>query len=113
MRATCSAMMVIKAEDMPDIGDESPIEEEVSSGVSVETAAAEMSQQSRTLRNSIIGLAVFFALVAGLLLAVPGLRAAADRRGHAQLGWIAVGIGLEIMSSAGYVVLFGLVFGML
>ncbi len=72
-----------------------------------------MSAQSRTLRNSIIGLAIFFALVAALLLAVPGLRAAADRIGHAQLGWVAAGVGFELLSCAGYVVLFGLVFGML
>jgi len=129
--------MVIKAEDMPDIDDENRIEEEVSTappvgdpsaaGPSPEDrsaedpplvdrsadAAAVMAQQSRTLRNSIVVLGVFFALVAGLLLAVPGLRAAADRIGHAELGWVGVGVGLEIMSCAGYVVLFGLVFGML
>jgi uncharacterized membrane protein YbhN (UPF0104 family) len=100
--------MLIKAEDMPHTAGESPIEEEASTD-----AAAAMAQQSRTLRNSIIGLAIFFALVAGLLLAVPGLRAAADRIGHAELGWVGVGVGLEILSCAGYVVLFGLVFGML
>ena len=124
--------MVIKAEDMPDIGDEGPIEEEVSTDVSAgdpstedssdedhstedvsADAAAAMAQQSRTLRNSIIGLAIFFALVAGLLLAVPGLRAAGERISDAHVGWVAAGIGLEILSCAGYVVLFGLVFGML
>ncbi len=77
-----------------------------------DTAAA-ISQQSRTLRNSLIGLAVFFGLVAGLLLAVPGLRAAADRIGDAKAGWVLAGIGSELVSCAGYVVLFGLVFGML
>jgi uncharacterized membrane protein YbhN (UPF0104 family) len=72
-----------------------------------------MAAQSRTLRNSLIGLAIFFALVAALLLSVPGLRAAADRIGDARLGWVAAGVGLELLSCAGYVVLFGLVFGML
>ena len=76
-------------------------------------AAAAMAQQSRTLRNSIIGLAIFFALVAGLLLSVPGLRAAGERISDAHVAWVAAGIGLEILSCAGYVVLFGLVFGML
>ncbi len=124
--------MVIKAEDIPDIGDEGPIEEEVSTDVSAGDpstedssdedhstedvsagAAAAMAQQSRTLRNSIIGLAIFFALVAGLLLSVPGLRAAGERISDAHVAWVAAGIGLEILSCAGYVVLFGLVFGML
>src|SRR5580700_8809947 len=41
--------------------------------------AALMAAQSRKLRNSVIGLAVFFALVAALLLGVPGLRSAAGR----------------------------------
>ena len=72
-----------------------------------------MSAQSRTLRNSIIGLAIFFALVAALLLSVPGLRAAADRISDARPGWVAAGMGFELALCAGYVVLFGLVFGML
>ena len=72
-----------------------------------------MSAQSRTLRNSLIGLAIFFALVTALLLSVPGLRAAADRIGDARPGWVAAGVGMELASCAGYVVLFGLVFGML
>jgi uncharacterized membrane protein YbhN (UPF0104 family) len=70
-----------------------------------------MAAQSRTLRNSIIGLAVFFALVVALLLAVPGLRSAAERISDANLAWVAAGIVLEILSCVGYVVLFGLVFG--
>src|SRR5207302_5998189 len=58
-------------------------------------------------------LAVFFALVAAVLLAVPGLRSAADRISDANPGWVAVAIGLELLSCAGYVVLFDLVFGKL
>jgi uncharacterized membrane protein YbhN (UPF0104 family) len=65
------------------------------------------------LRNSVISLAVFFGLVVGLLLAVPGLHSVAERISHANSWWIAAGIGLEALSCAGYVVLFGLVFGML
>jgi uncharacterized membrane protein YbhN (UPF0104 family) len=97
---------------MPQIADNGPIEEEVSTGVSTEAAAA-MSQQSRTLRNSIVVLAIFFALVAALLLSVPGLRAAGERISDAHVGWVAAGIGFEVLSCVGYVVLFGLVFGML
>ncbi len=102
---------MIKAEGVPPIVDNEPNEEDVSADASAESAA--MSAQSRTLRNSLLGLAIFFALVAALLLSVPGLRSAADRIGDAHAGWVAAGVGFELLSCAGYVVLFGLVFGML
>jgi hypothetical protein len=44
-----------------------------------------MAAQSRSLRNSLIGLAVFSGLVVALLLAVPGLRSAADRISDADV----------------------------
>ena len=82
-----------------------------------ESAAAEaagaLDAQSRTLRNSIISLAVFFALIIGLLLAVPGLRTAAEKITDAKLSWIAAAIIFELLSCAGYVLLFDLVFGSL
>jgi uncharacterized membrane protein YbhN (UPF0104 family) len=73
----------------------------------------ELAVQSRTLRNSIISLAVFFALIAALLFSVPGLDAAADRITHASPAWTVAGVVLEVLSCLGYVVLFGLVFGRL
>ncbi|HUB35720.1 MAG TPA: flippase-like domain-containing protein [Solirubrobacteraceae bacterium] len=73
-------------------------------------AATEIAVQSRRLRNSLISLAVFFALVAALLLAVPGLRSAAEEMTDAKPGWILAAIGFELLSCAGYVVLFSLVF---
>ncbi len=78
-----------------------------------EESASAMAAQSRTLRNSIISLAIFFAIVAALLFSVPGLRSAAERITDASPAWVAAGIVLEVLSCAGYVVLFGLVFGML
>ncbi|MCW3025426.1 MAG: flippase-like protein [Solirubrobacterales bacterium] len=72
-----------------------------------------MADQSRTLRNSIISLAVFFILLAGLLTGVPGLRSAAERITDADPAWIAAGVVMELLSCLGYVVLFELVFGML
>jgi uncharacterized membrane protein YbhN (UPF0104 family) len=72
-----------------------------------------MAAQSRTLRNSIVSLAVFFALLAGLLFGVPGLDSAGDRIAHANSDWIIVGVVFEVLSCAGYVVLFELVFGRL
>src|ERR1700709_1065982 len=72
-----------------------------------------LAQQSRTLRNSLLSLTVFFGLVVGLLLSVPGLSAAADRISPASVSWILVGVAFEILACVGYVVLFGLVFGRL
>jgi uncharacterized membrane protein YbhN (UPF0104 family) len=72
-----------------------------------------MAANSRRLRNSIISLAIFFALLIALLLGVPGLRAARDHISDARLGWVLAGIGFEVLSCAGYVVLFELVFGRL
>jgi uncharacterized membrane protein YbhN (UPF0104 family) len=71
----------------------------------------EWATQSRTLRNSIISLAIFFALVAALLLGVPGLDEATDRIERASVAWVAAGVALEVLSCVGYVVLFDLVFG--
>jgi uncharacterized membrane protein YbhN (UPF0104 family) len=98
---------------MPDIAGDGAVGAEVPSADVSGEAAAAMSAQSRTLRNSLVGLAIFFALVAVLLLSVPGLRAAAERITDARAGWVAAGVGFELVSCAGYVVLFGLVFGML
>jgi uncharacterized membrane protein YbhN (UPF0104 family) len=67
--------------------------------------------QSRRLRNSIISLVVFFLIVAGLLFAVPGLRAAGERITDADWGLVGAGVAAELLSCASYVVLFGLVFG--
>jgi uncharacterized membrane protein YbhN (UPF0104 family) len=65
------------------------------------------------LRNGLIVLSVFSLIGVGLLLAVPGLRAAAERMTDADPGLIAVAVVLEVLSCAGYVVLFQLVFGRL
>ncbi len=73
----------------------------------------ELAVQSRRLRNSVISLAVFFALMAALLLGVPGLRSAADLIADARPGWVVAALALEMLSCVGYVVLFGFVFGML
>jgi uncharacterized membrane protein YbhN (UPF0104 family) len=73
----------------------------------------ELAVQTRRLRNSIISLAIFFALVVALLFGVPGLDEAADRITHASVPWVLVGIALELLSCLGYVLLFELVFGRL
>ena len=70
-----------------------------------------LRSSSRRLRNSVISLAVFFGILIGLLFAVPGLKEAGERISDAHVAWIVAGIGLELLSCAGYVVLFDLVFG--
>lgn len=75
--------------------------------------ASVLAAQSRTLRNSIVSLAVFFGIVVALLLGVPGLRDAGERITDANTGLVAVAIVLELLSCVGYVVLFDLVFGRL
>ena len=72
---------------------------------------ATMASGLRTLRNGLISLLVFFGLVVALLLAVPGLRSAGDRISDAKPLWIVVSIIFELLSCAGYVVLFELIFG--
>ncbi len=76
--------------------------------------AAAWKADSRRLRNGLISLAIFCALVVVLLLGVPGLfREAAERIGDANPAWVLVGIGLELLSCAGYVIVFELVFARL
>ena len=82
-------------------------------GTAGEGDAGEFAVQSRRLRNSIISLAIFFALMAALLLGVPGLRSAAELITDAKPGWVLGACVLELLSCLGYVVLFGFIFGML
>ncbi len=103
-------MWLRKSEEMFDEHEGASVAEQT--GAAQESSSV-LAAQSRSLRNSIISLAIFFALVAALLFSVPGLDAAADRITHASIPWVAAGIGLEVLSCAGYVVLFDLVFGRL
>ena len=79
-----------------------------------EAGAAAWKADSRRLRNGLISLAIFCALVVVLLLGVPGLfREAAERIGDANLRWVLAGVALELLSCAGYVIVFELVFARL
>jgi uncharacterized membrane protein YbhN (UPF0104 family) len=79
----------------------------------MQESSDELAAHSRTLRNSIVSLAVFFGIIVALLLAVPGLHSVAEELTDANAWWVALAVVLELLSCAGYVVLFGLVFGML
>lgn len=64
----------------------------------------------RSLWHGLISLIILVALVAGLLLAVPGLHGVAHQVSHMTLGWVLAGVGLEILSCVGYVIAFLQVF---
>jgi len=72
-----------------------------------------IAEQSKRLRNSIVSLAIFFGIVAALLLGVPGLRSVADRIGDASAGWVLIAVGFELLSCVSYVIVFMLLFGKL
>ena len=68
------------------------------------------SKARRSLRNGFITLILGGALVVGLLLAVPGLKGVATTVSHMRAGWVVVGVVLEALSCASYVVAFLQVF---
>jgi uncharacterized membrane protein YbhN (UPF0104 family) len=67
-------------------------------------------QPGRSLVKGLISLAILVAMVAGLLLAVPGLDGVADAVQHMSVGWLLIAVGLEILSCLGYVLAFLQVF---
>lgn len=76
------------------------------------TAEARLTSEgvSRSLRRGLISLAILVALAAGLILAVPGLHGVGRTVAHMQAGWIAVAVGLELLSCLAYVLAFLQVF---
>lgn len=67
-------------------------------------------EAARRLRHGLIALAILVGMVVGLLLAVPGLHHVARTVTRMSGGWVAVAIGLEILSCLGYVLAFLQVF---
>jgi uncharacterized membrane protein YbhN (UPF0104 family) len=64
----------------------------------------------RSLRNGLITLILLVALIAGLLLAIPGLKGVAHTVSRMSGWWLAVAVGLEILSCLAYVLAFLQVF---
>ena len=64
----------------------------------------------RNLRNGMISLVVLIVLVVGLGLAVPGLHGVAKLVTNMPIGWIALALGLEILSCVAYIIAFLQVF---
>jgi uncharacterized membrane protein YbhN (UPF0104 family) len=68
------------------------------------------SSQRRQLRSGLVTAGVLSILLAGLVLALPGLGAVGHRVAHAQWGWVALGGVLELLSCVGYVLAFQQIF---
>lgn len=64
----------------------------------------------RSLWRGLISLVILIALVASLLLAVPGLHGVADEVADMKLSWVLAAVALEILSCVGYVIAFLQVF---
>jgi uncharacterized membrane protein YbhN (UPF0104 family) len=62
------------------------------------------------LRRRLATAVLLLALMAALLLAVPGLRGILDEVGHMSAGWVAAAIALEVASCASFGVIFRLFF---
>jgi hypothetical protein len=75
-----------------------------------EPEPVDVAEARRSLRNGFITLALAMALAVGLLVAVPGLSAVATTVSRVKPGWVAVAVGLEMLSCAGFVVAFLQVF---
>jgi uncharacterized membrane protein YbhN (UPF0104 family) len=69
-----------------------------------------MAEPSRSLWRGLISLAILVAMVICLLLAVPELHGVGDAVSDMSGGWLAMAVGLEILSCLGYVVAFLQVF---
>jgi uncharacterized membrane protein YbhN (UPF0104 family) len=73
-------------------------------------AAGRDTAAGKSLWRNLIWLGVLVALVVGLLLAVPGLRGVAHTVSRMSVRWLILGVVLEILSCAGYILAFLQVF---
>jgi len=64
----------------------------------------------RHLRRRLLQLAGVAIVITAVVLAVPGLGELRARLAHASPGWLALGVGLELMSVLSYVLIFRAVF---
>jgi uncharacterized membrane protein YbhN (UPF0104 family) len=99
--------MSMTADDPHPFDDDSA---EQTDGPSMAGPEGEDGDPGRSLWHGLISLVILVALVAGLLLAVPGLHGVAHQVSQMKLGWVLAGVGLEILSCVGYVIAFLQVF---
>jgi uncharacterized membrane protein YbhN (UPF0104 family) len=88
-------------------GDDDPPQ---SSAVAAELPELDGAKATRRLRSGLISLGFLMVLVVGLLLAVPGLHGVGDAVAEMSIGFVLLGVLLEILSCLGYVVAFLWVF---
>ena len=89
---------------------ERPIEEPEEAANLTPDDEVQAAQAGRNLRNGLITLVVLVILVAGLLLAVPGLHGVAKLVTDMPIGLVALAVGLEILSCVSYIIAFLQVF---
>jgi uncharacterized membrane protein YbhN (UPF0104 family) len=68
-----------------------------------EAGPMEVQRDARKLRNGLIWTLVLLAMLLGVGLAIPDLRSVIDRVSRADIGWLALAVGLEVLSGLGYV----------
>jgi uncharacterized membrane protein YbhN (UPF0104 family) len=78
--------------------------------MSAENSRLDSVTASRKLRNGLISLGLLVALVAALLLAIPGLHGVAHDVTHMGALWLGLAVLLEILSCGSYVIAFLQVF---
>jgi uncharacterized membrane protein YbhN (UPF0104 family) len=66
--------------------------------------------EGRRLRRRVLQVTALFVAIALLAWLAPGLDSIRSRLDHADPGWLAVGVALEVASCAGYVLMFGPIF---
>ncbi len=75
-----------------------------------DAAGLDDKKASRNLRNGLISLVILIAMIVGLLLAVPGLHEVSQQLTNFPLGFVLIGIGLEVLSCVCYIIAFLQVF---
>ena len=64
----------------------------------------------RRLRTRLVLLAGLILAIVAIVTLVPGLEGLRTRLSHAAPGWLALGVGLKVLSGLGYVAVFRMVF---
>jgi uncharacterized membrane protein YbhN (UPF0104 family) len=89
---------------------ERPVEDGDGAGALTASEHEQAAEAGRNLRNGLITLVVLVILVAGLLLAVPGLHGVAKVVTDMPIGWVALAIWFEVLSCVSYIIAFLQVF---
>jgi uncharacterized membrane protein YbhN (UPF0104 family) len=82
---------------------------QVAQGSQQTEPSSSAARDAHRLRNGLIWTVALAVLLITIGLAVPGLRGVLDRLTHAKVGWVVLGVGLEVASCLGYVILVRLV----